>query len=170
MQQNDQMLEIWRAAAKATNAMANTLISGAERMLERQAETSRELLAEYDEAAKRIESATDMHGLLSIQSRLARVQTDKATGWWADYSTEAGIAQKELLRAAQAFALDFTEAMTRALDGVASSPGTGSVMTAMKLVADATRSSYAGVAEPSAARTAVAEPRPSKGGNRQAAG
>lgn len=169
MQQNDQMLGIWRAAAKSANAIANTLLAGAERVLERQAGISRELLAEYADAAKQIDSATDMPGLLAIQSRLARMQTEKATHGWVDIYTETGIAQKEWLRAAQASMLDFTETLSRALDGVAPAPGTEPVMNAMKLVVDATRSSYAATAEPSIEPT-PAEPRPSKGSGRQAAG
>lgn len=172
LQNNDQMLGMWRAHARSANAVANALLSGAERMLERQAEISRELLAEYADAAKRIETAVDVHGLLSIQSRLARTHVEKATGWLADSAAEAGASQKELLRASQAFVLDFSETLSRALDGMARAPGTEPVMSAMKLVADATRSSYAATAESGAdadaGTTAEAEPPAAK--SRQAAG
>lgn len=173
-QNNDQMLGPWRATAKAANAIADTLLSGAERMLERQAAISREMLADYAHAARQIESAVDLDGLLSTQSRLARLHMERATRWWAESYAEAGVSQKQLLRASQTFVLDFTEALSRTLDGMAPPPGTGPVVNAMKLVVDATRSSYAATAE-SGAQTvdaisrAAAEARPAAKG-RQAAG
>lgn len=174
LQNTDQMLGIWRAATKSANAIANTMLSGTERLLERQAVISRQLLAEYADAAKQIESAADVHGLLSIQSRLIRVQMEKATGWWAESYAEAGVAQKELLRVSQAFVLDFTESLSRTLDRIAPAPGTEPVMTAMKLVVDATRSSYVATAEAGAegasAAAQAAKPPTAKGGSRQAAG
>lgn len=173
LQNNDQMLGMWRANAKSANAIANTLLSGAEHMLERQAEVSREILAEYADAAKQIESAVDLHGLLSIQSRLARVQMEKATRWWAESYVQAGVSQKDLLRASQALVLDFTETLSRTLDGMPPAPGTEPVMTAMKLVVDATRSSYAatvGSGLPAAAAPATPEARPPASKGRQAAG
>lgn len=168
LQNNDHMLRMWRANARSVNAIACTLLSGAERMLERQAEISREILAEYADAAKQLESAVDMHGLLSIQGRLARMHVEKATRWWAESYAEVGVSQKELLRASQAVVLDVTETLSRALDGMA--PGTEPVMTAMKLVVDATRSSYAGTAGGrSADATATPAASPAAKG-RQAAG
>lgn len=175
LQNNDQMLGMWRANAKSANAVANALLSGAERMLERQAEISREILAEYAEAAKQIESAGDVRALLSIQSRLARMQMEKAMSWWAESYAQAGASQKELLRTSHVFVLGLTETLSRTLDGMVPAPGTEPVMTAMKLVVDAARSSYTGAADPGvpaadATAPAAPEARPPTSRGRQAAG
>jgi len=176
LQNNDQVLRTWRTAAKSANALTNTLLSGAQQMLERQAEVSRELLAEYVNAAKQIETAAHVHDLLAIQSRLVRIQTEKATNWWAALYVEMGIGQKELLRNAQASVLELAENLSITLDRVARTPGTEPVMSAMKLVVDATRSSYSASTE-TTANTGIpappAEPRqPSAkgGGGRHASG
>ncbi len=177
LQNKDQMLEMWRAAARSANAVANTLLSGTQRMLERQAEISREMSGECAEAAKQIETAADVQDLLVVQGRLARAQIEKTTNWWAALYVEIGIGQKELLRNAQASAQAFAESLSHMLDRVAPAPGTEPVMSAMKLVVDATRSSYAASTETGTTEVSPrmpAEPRqPSAGkggGTRQASG
>lgn len=174
LQNNDQMLGMYRTAAKSANATINILFSGAERMLSRQAELSREILAEYAGAAKQVEAAADVRDLMSVQGWLARMQVEKIATWWAGLYAEIGASQKELLRSSQAFALDFADDVSRTLDRVPSAPGTEPVMTAMKLVVDATRSSYAATTEASIASPAVPEAGAAasgtKGGAKQAAG
>lgn len=177
LQNNDQMLGMYRTAAKSANATINILLAGTERMLRHQAEISREILAEYADAAKQIESAADVADLLSIQGRLARMQLEKTATWWAGLYAEIGAGQKELLRSSQAFGLDLAEGLSRTLERVPSTPGTEPVMTAMRLVVDATRSSYAAAAEAHAeapgqpaAPEAGAKAPGTKSGTKQAAG
>lgn len=160
MLQRNEMLGMVRATAKSATDMANVLLSGTERMLNNQAAISREIMAQYADAAKQIESAADLQALLAIQGKLARAQAEKAVTWWTDLYAEIGASQKELMRASQAGALAVIDGLSRTLEHVAPAPGTEPVVSAMKLVVNATRSSYAALpeAEPSAPATAPTAP------------
>lgn len=141
----NQTLALWRSAAKSNAALGNVFLAGAERMLDKQAEITRALRAEMADAASEIEAAADVQALLASQGRLMRLQAEKAAGYWAGLYAEVVAAQRAWVRESQQSALDFIEQFRRALDGVPPAPGTEPAVSAMKLVVDATRSSYAAI-------------------------
>lgn len=144
---NDQLLGMYRAASKSAAGFANIVLSNAEGMLNRQAAMSREILGDYAEAAKQMESAADMRELLAIQARLVHSQIERSMTNWTDLYAEIGARQKELLRVSRESAFHLVDSVGRTLEGVTPPPGTEPVMSALRLVVDATRSSYdAGVA------------------------
>jgi phasin family protein len=139
---NDHLLGMYRAASKSAADFANVLLSSVERMLSRQASMSREVLGDYAEAAKQMESAADLRELLAIQGRLVHSQIERSMTNWTDLYAEVGVRQKELLRVSRESAFQLVDGVGRTLEGVTPPPGTGPVMSVMRLVVDATRSSY----------------------------
>jgi phasin family protein len=140
---NDQLLGMYRAGSQSTAGFANILLSSVERLLSRQASISREVLDEYAEAAKQMGAAADLRELLSIQARLAHSQIERSMAQWTDFYAEIGARQKELLRVSRESTFNLVEGLGRTLEGVTPPPGTEPVMSVMRLVVDATRSSYA---------------------------
>lgn len=163
---NDQLLGIYRAASQSAAGFANILLSGLERTMSRQATMSREVLDDYAAAAKRMESAADLRELLAIQVRLVHSQIERSMTSWTDLYTEIGARQKELLRVSRESAFHLVEGVGRTLEGVTPPLGTEPVISAIRLVVDATRSSYAagGDAGPPTGpeRRATARPAPEK--------
>lgn len=169
---NEQLLGLYRAASKSTAGFANILLSSAERMLSRQAAMSREVLGDYVEAAKQMESAADLRELLAVQARLAHSQVERSMANWTDLYAEIGARQKELLRVSRESAFHLIDGVGRTLEGVTPPPGTEPVMSVMRLVVDATRSSYgtggAGTPPQGQERRATARPTPEKSANKEA--
>lgn len=174
MQQEDPLFATQRIAAGAAVAMANTLFAGYERLARRQSEATRQAIAALEDAAEQIKAASGFDELVSAHARVARTQFEQTATWWANVIAETGAAQKAFVHQWQACTLQVADGLSRA---VAAAPGTAPVMHAMKLVADATRSSYAATASPRPATPAdqamvVSErklPATAKGGSKQQA-
>jgi hypothetical protein len=156
---NQMMSGIYRAAAKTAAGFSSVFLSSAERILSRQASMSREAVGECTEAAMQMDSAGDLPELLSIQARLLHSQIDRSMIFWADLYTEIGSGQKEVLRVSRASTFEALDRLGRTLEGVSAPPGTEPVVSAMRLVVNATRSSYmpSGVAPTGAAPQAAAD-------------
>ena len=170
---NQMMVGMYRAAATSAAGFTNVFLAGIERVLSRQASMSREAVGECNEAAMQLDSAGDLPELLSIQARLLHSQIGRSMIFWANLSAEISSGQKEALRVSRASAFDALDRLGRTLEGVTAPPGTGLVMSAMRLVIDATRSSYmpgSAVAATGAAPQAAADkPETDKEAGKQAA-
>lgn len=140
-QTNEYFPTMYRTALKAGVDMTNTCLGGVERLQAVQAEAIEEIRAGQTELSKRIAATQTLNELQALQVEMARNQMARMGAYWSGLYAAACETQVEMLKEAQASGTAMVQDIGERFE--AAPGGSESVVSALKLVVGAARSTYA---------------------------
>ena len=140
-QSNEQVTDLYRTTFKSAQDMMNVCLGGIERLQAYQVGALEEMRCDHGEIWERIGSLSSIPEMQAAQAELARSQMNRMVSYWNGLVAVGCQCQAEILNAAQAKALEFTEDLGEKLE--AAPAGAAPALSAMKLVMGAAQSTYA---------------------------
>lgn len=140
----DPMLHLCRSMAQSATELATLYLGSMERMQSPPAGATAisEAKDESSKMLQKIQSASSVQELYQLQTRLARIHTEKMLGYWTSLYSTAHLSQMEFFRQAHIKGLEWMDSLGHSMDG-ARTPEP--MINAMRMVATAARSGYSNI-------------------------